>query len=144
MTKLHPYLNFAGNTEEAFEFYRSVFGGDFGTLVRFRDMPMEGVTIPEADQDKIMHIGLPLGDDTVLMASDALTSLGQEVRQGNNVYISVHPTTKEEADRIFQGLSAGGDVEMPIADQPWGDYWGSLKDKFGVLWMVNHSTQTRP
>lgn len=136
-TKLHPYLNFAGNAEEAFLFYRSVFGGEFSSVVRFKDMPMEGVSIPKADQDKIMHIGLPIGEDAVLMASDTLESMGQELRQGNNNYISVHPSTKEEADRLFSGLSQGGDVEMPIADQPWGDYWGAFKDKFGVQWMVN-------
>lgn len=139
MTKLQPYLNFAGNTEEAFTHYRSVFGGEFSSVVRFKDMPMEGVSIPKADEDKIMHIALPIGEDNVLMASDALASLGQQVVQGNNAYISVHPKTKEEADRIFNGLSQGGDVEMPIADQPWGDYWGSFKDKFGVRWMVNFS-----
>ncbi|MGH2720205.1 MAG: VOC family protein [Actinomycetota bacterium] len=138
MTKLHSYLNFAGNAEEAFTFYRSVFGGEFSSLVRFRDMPMEGVTIPAEDQDKIMHIGLPIGEGEMLMASDALASLGQELVRGNNVYISVHPASREGADRIFTGLSEGGEVEMPIADQIWGDYYGSLKDRFGVLWMVNH------
>ena len=139
MTKLNTYLNFAGNTEEAFGFYRSVFGGDFTSVVRFKDMPMEGVKIPKKDENKIMHIGLPIGKDDVLMASDTLESLGQALTQGNNVYISVHPETKEEADRIFKALSAGGTIEMPIADQPWGDYWGSFRDKFGVLWMVNYS-----
>lgn len=102
-------------------------------------MPMEGVTIPKEDEDKIMHIGLPIGDDNMLMASDTLASLGQETVQGNNVYNSVHPPTKEEADRIFSRLSEGGDIEMAIADQPWGDYWGAFKDKFGVMWMVNYS-----
>ncbi len=139
MTKLHPYLNFAGNAEEAFIFYRSVFGGEFSSLVRFRDFPMEGVAIPSEDESKIMHISLPIGEDSVLMASDTLPSLGQQLVQGNHAYISVHPNTREEADRIFNGLSEGGDIEMPIADQPWGDYWGSFKDKFGVLWMVNFS-----
>jgi PhnB protein len=141
MTKVHSYLNFAGNAEEAFGFYRSVFGGEFSSLVRFRDMPMEGVTIPAEDQDKIMHIGLPIGDGEMLMASDALRSLGQEVVQGNNVYISLHPTSREEADRVFKALSDGGEIEMPIADQVWGDYFGSFKDRFGVLWMVNHAPQ---
>ncbi len=139
MTKLNTYLNFAGNAEEAFNFYKSVFGGQFSAVVRFMDMPMEGVTIPKEDENKIMHIGLPIGKDDVLMASDALESLGQKLTQGNNVYISAHPESKEEADRIFGALSAGGEIEMPIADQPWGDYYGSLKDKFGVLWMVNYS-----
>ncbi|HEU4481242.1 MAG TPA: VOC family protein [Actinomycetota bacterium] len=137
--KAQSYLNFAGNAEEAFTFYRSVFGGEFSSVVRFKDMPMEGVTIPEGDQDKMMHIALPLGEDSILMASDALESLGQQVVQGNNLYISVHPDSREEADRIFNGLSQGADIEMPIGDQMWGDYFGSLRDRFGVGWMVNHS-----
>ena len=139
MSRVNVYLNFLGNTEEAFEFYKSVFGGEFASVVRFKDMPMEGVDIPEADQDKIMHIGLPIGDGQMLMATDALASLGQELTAGNNVYISVHPDSKEEADRVFNALSAGGEVEMPIGDQPWGDYYGSLSDKFGIHWMINHS-----
>ena len=138
MTKLNTYLNFAGNTEEAFNFYKSVFGGEFKTIMRFKDMPMEGVNIPTADENKIMHIALPVGKDDVLMASDSLESLGQKLIKGNNVYVSVHPDSKEEADRIFKALSAGGSVEMQIANQPWGDYWGSFKDKFGVLWMVDY------
>lgn len=138
MTRVNVYLNFAGNTEEAFNFYKSVFGGEFTQVVRFRDMPMEGVTLPAADQDKIMHIGLPIGPQSVLMATDALESMGQTLVQGNNAYLSVHPDSRAEADRIFNALSAGGEVEMPIADQPWGDYYGSFKDKFGVLWMVSY------
>lgn len=139
MTRLYPYLNFAGNAEEAFTFYRSVFGGQFSRLVRFKDLPMEGVSIPPEDEDKIMHIALPVGQDDLLMASDTLKSLGQELVQGNNAYISVFPPTRHEADRIFQALADGGRIEMPIADQVWGDYFGSLQDKFGVLWMVNHT-----
>lgn len=136
--KVHSYLNFPGNTEEAFDFYKSVFGGEYTSLVRFRDMPMDGMSIPEADQDKIMHVALPVGDG-LLMATDALESLGQQVVQGNNHYISVHPESRAEADRIFTGLSEGADVEMPMGDQVWGDYFGSLRDKFGIGWMVNHS-----
>ena len=139
MTKLNTYLNFAGNTEEAFNFYKSVFGGEFASVVRFKDMPMQGVNISREDENKIMHIGLPIGNDNVLMATDALESLGQKLVQGNNVYISVHPESKEEADRIFNALSASGTIEMPLADQSWGDYYGSFKDKFGVQWMVNYS-----
>ncbi len=97
------------------------------------------MSIPEKDQDKIMHIALPIGEDNILMASDTLQSLGQELVQGNNVYVSVHPMSKEEADRIFKALSEGAEIEMPIADQVWGDYYGALKDKFGVMWMVNYS-----
>lgn len=142
MTKLNVYLNFPGNTEEAFNFYKSVFGGEFSSLVRFKDMPMEGANVPEQDQDKIMHIGLPIGED-LLMATDAPESMGFKVNFGNSSYISVHPDSKEEADRIFNALSAGGEIEMSIADQPWGDYFGSLKDKFGVCWMVNYSYPNR-
>jgi PhnB protein len=141
MTKLHAYLNFAGDAEEAFGFYKSVFGGEFSSFVRFKDMPTEEVTIPEEDEDKIMHISLQIATDHVLMASDALESLGQQLVPGNNVYVSVHPTSREEAHRIFTALSEGGEIEMPIADQMWGDYYGSLTDKFGVQWMVNHNPQ---
>ena len=137
MTKFNVYLNFAGQTEEAFNFYRSVFGGELTPIVRFRDMPMEGVSIPPADENKVMHVGLPVGDGNMLMATDTLESLGQQLVQGNNVYISVHPDSKTEADRIFQALSDGGSVEMPMADQVWGDYYGSCQDRFDVHWMVN-------
>jgi len=136
MTRLHSYLNFAGNAEEAFNLYRSVFGGEFSSVVRFKDFPIEGVSIPEKNQDKIMHIALPIGGDDILMASD---TLHRELVQGNNAYVSVHPTSKEEADRIFNALSEGAGIEMPIADQAWGGYYGALKDKFGVMWMVNYS-----
>lgn len=137
--RMHIYLNLAGNAAEAFGFYRSVFGGEFSSHVRFRDLPMEGVEIPEEDQDKALHIALPIGDNDLLMASDALESLGQKLEPGNNSYISIHPDSREEADRIFSALSAGGQVEMPIAEQVWGDYYGAFTDRFGVRWMVNHS-----
>jgi PhnB protein len=143
MTRLNIYLNFAGNAEEAMSFYRSVFGGEFTQIVRFKDMPMEGVSIPPEDQSKVMHVGLPIGSDSVLMASDALESLGQKLVKGNNVYVSVHPESRAEADRIFSSLSAGGQIEMAIDDQAWGDYYGSFEDRFGVRWMVNyHPDQT--
>lgn len=139
MTKLNIYLNFAGNTEEAFKFYKSVFGGEFTSLVRFKDMPMEGGKIPKKDESKIMHIALSVGKGDLLMGTDTLESLGMKLTQGNNVRLSLHPETKEEADRLFKALSAGGSVEMPMADQSWGDYYGSFKDKFGVLWMVDYA-----
>jgi PhnB protein len=100
---------------------------------------MEGVTISKEDEDKIVHIALPIGEDDVLMASDVVQSLGQRLVQGNNVYVSVHPDSRDEADRIFAALSEGAEIEMSIADQAWGDYYGALKDKFGVQWMVNYS-----
>lgn len=137
MPKINTYLNFQGNTEEAFNFYKSVFGGEFSSVVRFKDMPMEGFTIPDADADKIMHISLPVGPNHILMGTDALESVGQKIVYGNNLYISVHPKSKEEADRIFNQLSANGKVEMPVADQVWGDYFGSFVDKYGIPWMIN-------
>lgn len=139
MIKVNIYLNFPGNTEEAFNFYKSVFGGEFDYLVRFKDMPMDDFKIPDEDKNKIMHIGLPIGKDAVLMATDTLESIGQKLIPGNNYSISVHPDSREEADRIFKALSAGGKIEMPLEDAFWGDYFGSFTDKFGIQWMVNYS-----
>ena len=138
MTKFNPYLNFEGNTEEAFQFYKSVFGGKFSSIVRFKDMPIEGLRIPKEVEYKIMHIGLPIGNDQMLMGTDALESLGHKLVRGNNMHISIHPDSKEEADRLFAGLSEGGKIEMQMANQPWGDYYGSFQDKFGVHWMINY------
>lgn len=137
--KLHTYLNFAGKTEEAFNFYKSVIGGQLTPIVRFKDMPMEGVKISKEDESKVMHVGLQVTPDHMIMGTDSLESLGQKLVVGNNVYISIHPDSKEEADRIFNALSAGGKIQMPIADQVWGDYYGNFTDKFGVQWMVNYS-----
>lgn len=139
MVKLNIYLDFAGNAEEAFAFYKSVFGGEFASVIRYKDMPMEGMEVPKQDEHKILHMSLPIGKDFTLMASDSLESLGQKLIQGNNVYVSVHFDDKAEADRVFNALSAGGKMEMPIADQPWGDYYGSFQDRFGVYWMVMYS-----
>jgi PhnB protein len=135
--RAHTYLNFAGNAEEAFKFYEKALGGKLAEIVRFRDLPMEGVEIPEKDQDKVMHVRLDVGNHQVIMASDTLESLGQRLVVGNNAYVSLHPGSKEEADRIFSALSEGGAVEMPMAEQVWGGYFGSFKDRFGVQWMIN-------
>lgn len=135
MIKLETYLNFNGNTEEAFEFYKSVFGGEFSSLFRFKDMPMPGESIPEADVEKIMHISLPVGNNA-LMGNDVVESMGMKINQGSNVYIYIEPDSKDEADRIFTALSAAGEIEMPMADQFWGDYFGSFRDKFGTYWMI--------
>lgn len=139
MIKVNTYLNFAGNTEEAFNFYKSVFNREFSSVVRFKDLPVEGVNIPNEDLSKIMHISLPLGKEDVLMATDALESLGHKLVLGNNFSISIHPDSKSEAERIFNSLSAGGKIEMPLSNQAWGDYYGSLTDKFGVQWMIIYS-----
>jgi PhnB protein len=139
MAKLNAYLNFGGNTGKAFNFYRSVFGGEFRNITRFKDMPMPGVALPKGDENKIMHIALPVGKDDVLMASDVLEGFGHKLVMGNNVTISIFPDSKQEADRMFRALSAGGKIDMPIADQPWGDYYGDFIDKFGVRWMVDYA-----
>lgn len=127
------YLNFVRNTEQAFEFYRSVFGGEFvGGINRFSQVPPQEGMPPLADADKnlVMHISLPILGGTMLMGTDAPESMGFNLKPGNNVYISLHPDTRSEADRIFKELSAGGKVEMPMAEMFWGDYYGSFADKF--------------
>lgn len=139
MAKLHPYLNFDGQAEEAFNFYKSVFGGEFITLQKMSDVP-DSDTIPENERNRVMHVALPINEHTILMASDCLPSAGHEVREGNNMYISINTESREEADRLFNGLSAGGTIEMPMEDMFWGDYFGSFKDKFGIQWMVNFGT----
>ncbi len=131
---MNPYLNFNGNTEEAFNFYKSVFGGDFAVVMRFGDNP-QCDQMTEDDKKRIMHIALPI-DGGMLMATDALESMGQKLNVGNNFYISLSPSTREDADRIFNGLSDGGKVEMPMSDMFWG-YFGSFTDRFGVQWMLN-------
>ncbi len=142
MTAMNPYLNFDGNTEEAFNFYKSIFGGEFSSVMRFRDMPgCDGpdAQLKEEDKDKIMHIALPMGNGNMLMATDSLESFGQKLSQGNNFYIALSPESRDEADRLFNGLSEGGRVEMPMADAFWGDYFGCCADKFGVQWMIVQS-----
>ncbi len=143
MLKINIYLNFNGNTEKAFNFYKSVFGTELTPIVRFKDMPMEGVSIRKEDENKVMHVGLPIGKHNMLMATDTLPSLGQKLIEGNNFYISVHPDSKEEADRIFSALSKGAAIEMPMEDQLWVDYYCILKDKFGVQWMINYHMEVK-
>ena len=136
----YVYLNFMGNTEEAFEFYRSVIGGEFSGLMRFEGTPY-GDELPEADRHKIMHIGLPMGAGTMIMGTDALESMGQTLTFGNNNYICLGPESLEEAEHLFNGLSAGGKIEQQLEKMFWGDYFGSFTDKFGVSWMVNYNDQ---
>ena len=137
MATVNPYLNFNGNTEEAFNFYKSVFGGEFITVQRFKDTP-ESDKIPEADRDKIMHIALPIGKGTILMATDALESMGHPLTVGNNFYMSVNANSEKEADKLFKALSAGGRVTIPIEKAFWGAYFGMFTDKFGIQWMINY------
>ncbi len=137
MATMNPYLNFKGNTEEAFNFYKSVFGGEFMTLQRFKDTPAAD-KIPANEKAKIMHVALPIGKGNVLMGTDALESMGQKLTIGNNFYISINAESKEEAEKLFNGLSAGGKIEMPLQDAFWGAYFGMFTDKFGIQWMVNY------
>lgn len=137
MAAVNPYLNFNGNTEEAFNFYKSVFGGEFLALMRFKDNAECG-QMSESDQERIMHVALPIGNGNALMGTDSLESLGQKLTVGNNFYICLSPESKEEAERLFNGLSVGGKIEMPLQDMFWGAYYGSFADKFGVQWMVNY------
>jgi PhnB protein len=140
MAKTSTYLNFPRNTEKVFNFYKTVFGGEFvdGKINRFRDIPpQEGIPpIAEEDKDLVMHVALPILGGHLLMGTDAPESMGFKVNQGNNVYISLHPDSRPEADKLFQKLSEGGIVEMPLQDVFWGDYYGSFTDKFGIRWMV--------
>jgi PhnB protein len=143
MKALNPYLNFSGNTEEAFIFYKSVFGGEFAMIQRFKDTP-EASRVAAKDQDKLMHIALPIGKGNVLMATDALESMGHKLVIGNNIQLSVSADSEAEADKIFKGLSAGGKVDVPLSKQFWGAYFGMCTDKFGVQWMVSFDENQRP
>ncbi|HEY1006221.1 MAG TPA: VOC family protein [Sphingobacteriaceae bacterium] len=142
MASVGTYLNFPGNTEEAFLFYRSVFGGEFSApIARFGDIPpQEGAPeIAEQDKNMVMHVSLPILDGHLLMGTDAPESMGYQVAPGNNVYISLQPDTRAETRRLFDALSAGGSVSMELQDMFWGDYYGSCTDRFGVQWMFNCS-----
>ena len=142
MAKLNPYLNFDGQAEAAFNFYKSVFGGEFrGGIMRMGGAPgTENLSIEE--KNRVMHVALPIGDD-ILMASDIIPSMGQRLTVGNNNYVSIFTDSREQAYTFFNKLSEGAEIEMPMADQFWGDYFGSLADKFGVRWMINFPSQAQ-
>jgi PhnB protein len=136
MATINPYLTFNGNCEEAFNFYQSVFGGEFPYLGRFKDAPSEQ-PIPESEGEKIMHVSLPIGNGSVIMGSDT-SELHGIVSIGTNYSISINTETKEEAIALFEGLSKDGSVTMPLTDTFWGAYFGMFTDKFGIQWMVNY------
>lgn len=136
MAQINPYLNFPGNTEEAFNHYKAIFGGEFAMIQRFGDTPEAG-NVAEEDKNKIMHIGLPIGDN-VLMATDAVGDMCTALKPGNNISLSVSADSKEDADRIFNGLAQGGKINMPMDNTFWGSYFGMVDDKFGVQWMVSY------
>lgn len=135
MTTVNPYINFNGNAEEAFTFYKSVFGGEFETLVRFKDVANEDFPIPEAEANNIMRIVLPIGP-TTLIANDVPEALGPVSENENRSKISVSAESREEAARIFTRLSEGGTVEMPMDTSPWNTYFGMFRDKYGIEWTV--------
>jgi PhnB protein len=135
MTTINPYINFNGNAEEAFTFYKSVFGGEFTTLTRMKDIESPEFPVPENDANKIMRIALPIGGN-ILIANDVPESLGPVNENENRSKIAVTADSREEADRIFTGLSAGGAVEMPLEQSPWGTYFAMFRDKYGIEWTV--------
>jgi PhnB protein len=136
MAQINPHINFNGNAEEAFTFYKSVFGGEFSIIMRFKDISSPEFPVTEKEANKIMHIALPIGKN-VLMANDVPESMGKTNENENRSKISISAENKEEADRLFNGLSVGGQIEVPIGDSPWGSYFGMFRDKYGIEWIVD-------
>jgi len=136
MALINPHINFNGNAEEAFTFYKSVFGGEFAMVMRLKDLSGPEFPVAENDANKIMHIALPIGKN-VLMGNDIPEAMGRVNENENRSKISISAESKEEADKLFTGLSAGGKIEMPISDSPWGSYFGMFRDKYGIEWMVD-------
>lgn len=139
MTTINPWINFNGNAEEAFTFYKSVFGGEFSKIIRFKDIAGPEFQIPSEEAEKIMLIALPIGDKNVLMANDVPSFMGKVNESENRSKIMVSVESKEEAERLFNSLSVGGTVEGPMGDSPWGTYAGMFRDKYGIEWMVEFS-----
>ncbi|MFY7964671.1 MAG: VOC family protein [Chitinophagaceae bacterium] len=144
MATVNAYLTFNGNCEEAFNFYKSVFGGEFPYVGKFKDMPQNNPNCPpmsETDANRIMHVSLPISQETMLLGSDTTTEWDAQFQKGNNVSISINTDSIDEADRLFNGLSQGGQVTMPMNKTFWGAYFGMFTDKFGINWMVNFDEQ---
>jgi PhnB protein len=139
MATLSPWINFNGNAEEAFAFYQSVFGGEFVKVVRFKDIATAEFPVPEKEANKIMYIALPIGNGTRLIANDVPEVMGKVNERENRSKILVTAESKEEAERLFNGLSVGGEVEGPMGDGPWGSYAGMFRDKYGIEWIVEFS-----
>lgn len=142
MALINVHLNYNGNAEEAFTFYKSVFGGEFTKITRLKDLESPDFPVDEKDANKIMHIALPIGNNT-LMANDVPSFMGLVNEQENRSKIAVSAESKEEADKLFNGLSAGGTVEMPIQDSPWGSYFGMFRDKYGIEWMIDFDSNSK-
>ncbi len=140
MTQINPYIHFNGNAEEAFLFYQSIFGGAFSKIIRFKDISIDAsVPINEDEANKIMQIALPIGENNVLMGSDVPSFMGQVNEQENRSKISIRTENKTEAIQLFNGLSEGGSIEVPMSDGPWGSYFGMCRDKYGIEWMVEYT-----
>ena len=137
MATIHPHINFNGNAEEAFTFYKSVFGGEFAKVMRFKDLASTEFPVAEKEAYKIMHIALPIGKCNMLMANDVPEAMGRTNENENRSKIVISAESKEEADKLFNGLSAGGQVEGAIGDCPWGSYFGMFRDKYGIEWIVD-------
>jgi PhnB protein len=142
MAKIHPHVNFNGNAEEAFTFYKSVFGGEFAKVVRFKDVAGPEFKVAEHEQNKIMSIALPIGP-TMLMGNDVPEFMGKTNERENRSKIVVTPESREEADRVFNGLSAGGEIEFPLGEGSGGSYFGSFRDKYGIEWMIDFSSNAQ-
>ncbi len=139
MATINTWINFNGNAEEAFTFYKSIFGGEFAKIVRFKDLASDGFPVPEKEENKIMYIALPIGIITMLIANDVPEVMGRVNEQENRSKILVNTESKEEADRLFTGLSEGGVVEGPMGDSPWDSYAGMFRDKYGIEWIIEFS-----
>ena len=140
MALINPHINFNGNAEEAFRFYQSVFGGELAQIMRFKDLASEEFPVPENEANKIMHIALPIGTN-ILMGNDVPESMGRVNENENRSKIAITAGSREEADKLFNGLSAGGTVEYPMSDSPWGSYFGMFRDKYGIEWMIDFAAK---
>ena len=136
MVSINPHINFNGNAEEAFNFYKSVFGGEFSKIMRFKELASDDFPVPDHEANKIMHIALPIGN-SILMANDVPEILGRTNENENRSKIVIAAESKDEADKLFNGLSVGGQIEMPISESPWGKYFGMFRDKYGIEWMID-------
>ena len=141
MALINPYIHFNGNAEDAFTFYKSVFGGEFTKIIRFKELASPEFPIAEKEENKIMHIALPIGNGSMLMANDVPEGMGRTNENENRSKIVISTESKEEADKLFSGLSVGGQIEGPIGDSPWGSYFGCFRDKYGIEWIVEFDSK---
>jgi len=140
MALINPHINFNGNAQEAFNFYKSVFGGEYAQVIRFKEMSSPEFPVSDNEANKIMHIALPIGKN-LLMGNDVPESMGRTNENENRSKISISAESRDEADKLFYGLSAGGQIEFPMGDSPWGSYFGSFRDKYGIEWMVDFASK---